>query len=97
MLKKNVIKMNKKSKMVTITAILLLSLFIIAPAIAAPTLPAAFYGTVKINNANVPAGYTITVEINNVQKGTITTTRTEAVARSAASACFSRVIRSARV
>lgn len=34
----------------------LVSLFVVSPALAVPVLPSSFYGTVKLNNANVPDG-----------------------------------------
>lgn len=39
--------------------LLLLSLFIATPVLAIPTLPSSFWGTVKINDANVPDGTSI--------------------------------------
>ncbi|RPJ19104.1 MAG: hypothetical protein EHM33_30825 [Chloroflexi bacterium] len=39
--------------------VLLLSLFLTIPALALPPLPSSFYGTVKVNNANVPDGTVI--------------------------------------
>jgi hypothetical protein len=38
---------------------LIVSLFIVFPVLAVPPLPASFYGTVKINNSNVPDNTTI--------------------------------------
>jgi hypothetical protein len=39
--------------------VLLTSLFITTPALAIPPLPSSFYGTVKVNDANVPDGTAI--------------------------------------
>lgn len=43
---------------ITFIAVLsvLVSLFIVSPVMAVPVLPSSFYGTVKLNNANVPDG-----------------------------------------
>ncbi len=46
---------------------------LIAPAFAAPSLPAAFYGSAEINGRAIPVNSVITAEINDVQKGSITT------------------------
>jgi hypothetical protein len=46
----------------------LVILFINVPtALAFPPLPSSFYGTVKINGANVPAGTQVSARINGVQ------------------------------
>ena len=39
--------------------VFIISLFITVPALAVPPLPSSFYGTVKVNNANVPDGTVI--------------------------------------
>ena len=39
--------------------VFIISLFITIPALAIPPLPSSFYGTVKVNNANVPDGTVI--------------------------------------
>jgi hypothetical protein len=36
------------------------------PALAVPPMPSSFYGTVKLNGANVPAGTSVTARINGV-------------------------------
>ena len=42
-----------------ILASLIASLFIIQPTLAVPQIPASFYGTVKVNGANVPDGTSV--------------------------------------
>ncbi|MBI4163146.1 MAG: hypothetical protein HY513_05670, partial [Candidatus Aenigmarchaeota archaeon] len=54
-------------------ALIILVMFV-APVLAAPQLPAAFYGDASINGRPVPSGSVITAEINGLQKGTLTTT-----------------------
>ena len=47
-------------RIVCITLICLIgSLFICLPALAVPQIPASFYGTVKVNGANVPDGTSV--------------------------------------
>jgi hypothetical protein len=54
---------------------LIVSLFITLPALAVPQLPASFYGTVKVNAANVPDGTSIQALIGgHVYAETITQT-----------------------
>jgi hypothetical protein len=42
---------------------LIMSLLVTLPVLAVPTLPSSFYGTVKVNNANVPDGTLIQASI----------------------------------
>jgi hypothetical protein len=46
------------------TAVCLVSLFSAVPALAVPTLPSSFYGTVKVNDANVADGTRVQALIN---------------------------------
>jgi hypothetical protein len=46
---------------------LVLALFNISTALATPPLPSSFYGTVKLNGANVPSGTAVTARCNGVQ------------------------------
>ncbi len=39
--------------------VLVVSLFVATPVLAIPPLPSSFYGSVKVNNANVPDGTVI--------------------------------------
>ena len=43
--------------------VFIISLFITVPVLAIPPLPSSFYGTVKVNNANVPDGTVIQVVV----------------------------------
>lgn len=52
---------------------ILVMLVLVAPVLATPSLPSAFYGDATINGRAVPTGSVITAEINGLQKGTITT------------------------
>jgi len=53
---------------------LLVMVVLVAPVLAAPSLPSAFYGDATINGRAVPTGSVITAEINGVQKGSVTAT-----------------------
>jgi hypothetical protein len=49
--------MTRPARILTLLlAVILISLFVTVPVLAAPPLPSSFYGTVKLNNANVPDG-----------------------------------------
>jgi hypothetical protein len=52
------------TKMNTLLGIFLISLFLTTPAMAFPPLPSSFYGTVKVDAANVPDGTSIQALIN---------------------------------
>jgi hypothetical protein len=59
----------KRFRMLVILAVLTIGLltFNVQPASAVPPLPSSFYGTVKLNGANVPAGTVIHAYINGVE------------------------------
>jgi hypothetical protein len=63
--------MNRKTLLSFVLA-LLLALPVIGTALAAPPVPASFYGTVTVNGANVPDGTEVTAWINGEQYGVIT-------------------------
>jgi hypothetical protein len=53
-------EMKHLARILSLTLVVLLtSLFITTPALAIPPLPSSFYGTVKVNDANVPDGTAI--------------------------------------
>lgn len=58
-----------KTKKITIIFFfaLIFLIFSVQPANAVPTLPSSFYGTVKVNGINVPAGTTVIAKINGTQ------------------------------
>ena len=61
----------KKLRLLTVfTLILSVFLLNIQPVLAFPPIPSGFYGTVKINGANVPAGTLILAKINGVTYAT---------------------------
>src|SRR5512137_2051784 len=56
-------------------ASLIFSLFITLPALAVPPIPSSFYGTVKVNGANVPDGTVVQALIDgNVYAEALTQT-----------------------
>jgi hypothetical protein len=58
-----------KIRQILISLILAIALVLsnLAPAFAVPPQPSGFYGTVKINGANVPVGTQVSARINGVQ------------------------------
>jgi hypothetical protein len=56
--------MRNKIRRFAILGICLISLFMARPALAVPPLPSSFYGTVKIDHANVPDGTLVKALIN---------------------------------
>jgi hypothetical protein len=42
-------------------------LLYVQPVLAFPSLPSSFYGTVKVDGANVPAGTVVSAKINGIQ------------------------------
>ncbi len=56
-----------------ITILMLSLVFLCAtPALAVPPMPSSFYGTVKIDGGNVPAGTVVSARINGVEYATST-------------------------
>jgi hypothetical protein len=63
----------KAFRLICILALtLILAVVSAQPALAFPPLPSSFFGTVKINGANVPLGTVISAKINGVQYGSTT-------------------------
>jgi len=58
--------------LILILMVSVISLFVTVPALAIPPLPSSFYGTVKVNGANVPVGTTVSARINGVQYASTT-------------------------
>lgn len=63
---------NKTTWRLSIIA-LILALLMAGPVLADIVIPTSFYGTVKINGTDAPAGTLITAKINGVEKGSYTT------------------------
>ena len=59
----------KRIRSLAILIVLTLGLLVfdVQPALAFPPLPSTFYGTVKIDEANVPAGTVVSAQINDVK------------------------------
>jgi hypothetical protein len=56
--------MRRISKIISLLGICLVSLLAVQPVLAFPPLPSSFYGTVKVNAANIPDGTPVTASIN---------------------------------
>lgn len=69
---KEIMVINKTTCRLSIIA-LILALLMAGPVLADIVIPTAFYGTVKINGTDAPAGTLITAKINGVEKGSYTT------------------------
>jgi hypothetical protein len=53
------------TRIISLLGICLVSLLAVQPVLAFPPLPSSFYGTVKVNAANVPDGTPVTASIND--------------------------------